>query len=51
MTTPLTPQNGPHVHHSVETPDDDHLPSYTDLFVVPSTCQENKRRRNTYAKN
>lgn len=33
------------------TPDDDHLPSYTDLFVVPSHCQESKRRRNTYSKN
>ena len=33
------------------TPDDDQLPSYTDLFVVPSNCKEQQQRRNTYIKN
>ena len=36
----------------LDTPVDDHLPSYTDLFVVPSNCKGDRReRRNTFAKN
>ncbi|CAF1932276.1 unnamed protein product [Rotaria magnacalcarata] len=35
MRTPLTPQNG----HFQITSENDPLPSYSDLFVVPSTCK------------
>jgi hypothetical protein len=38
-------------NYLLATPDDDHLPSYTDLFIVPSSCKEQQRRRNTYLKN
>jgi len=37
---------------NVQTPDDDQLPSYTDLFIVPSNCKNERiQRRNTYLKN
>jgi hypothetical protein len=43
-----TPQND-RFQSNTNTPDDDHLPSYTDLFIVPSNCKN--QRRNTYLKN
>jgi len=36
----LTPRNNNNLPE-----DDDQLPSYTDLFVVPSNCKEQRRRR------
>ena len=35
--SPLTPRNN-------NSPNDDELPSYTDLFIVPGNCKD--RRRN-----
>jgi len=42
-----TPQNG-RFQSNPNTPDDDHLPSYTDLFIVPSNCKD--QRRDTFNK-
>jgi len=51
ITTPLTPQNDRFQSNNT-TPDDDHLPSYTDLFIIPGNCKEERiQRRNTYLKN
>ncbi|CAF1367166.1 unnamed protein product [Adineta steineri] len=51
IVSPLTPNNG-RLHSNMNTPVDDHLPSYTDLFIVPKSCKDERvQRRNTYVKN
>ncbi|UJR33523.1 hypothetical protein I4U23_020968 [Adineta vaga] len=52
ILSPLTPNNA-RFHSNTTTPGDDHLPSYTDLFVVPSNCKgdHHHQRRNTFMKN
>ncbi|CAF0869294.1 unnamed protein product [Adineta ricciae] len=55
ILSPLTPNNArfhSNTKSFLDTPVDDHLPSYTDLFVVPSNCKGDRHeRRNTFAKN
>jgi len=48
-STITTPQNGRFQSNTNTPDDDDNLPSYTDLFIVPSNCKD--QRRNTYLKN
>ncbi|CAF4209413.1 unnamed protein product, partial [Adineta steineri] len=41
MMTPITPHN----NQFQNLTNDDHLPSYTDLFVVPSSCKQTRIQR------